>query len=169
MRPVAKAVIRAGLVPPDVLAQMKKWGVLDAEEVKVDQILDTPEQIVAHIQEALESKAQVEICESDLDILQRYLSKEHQQEGRLHLRDGERRELVKVNFCLTKMGEYAIPWLDEENPQLLANGESFLRHREEGEEKSKDVYFVDIRELYFGDRKAFIVCVPMEYPDGNDS
>jgi len=157
MRPVAKAVIRAGLVPPDVLAQMQKWGV-DVEPVPEDQILDSPDKIVAHIQEALESKAQVEITETDLDILHRYLDSAKQKQGRLHLRDGEDKTVAKVSFCVTQMGDFAIPWLDEANPDMFINGESFLRYKE-GDE-SRDVYFIDMRELHFGDRKAFVVCTP---------
>jgi len=154
MKTIAKAVVEAGLVAADSLDEMARWGV--HINVEPQDGFTAAEDVVVHLRDAYEGSEHVSLEETDLDMLRRYLDKKHQKAGRLILREGKRHRTVQVNFCLTRLGEYAIPWTDAESPDLLSNGETHLRWEEGGE--VHDVYFFDYRELYFGARKAFVVC-----------
>lgn len=159
MKPVVEAVVEAGLVPDDALDEMARWGI-HVTAVPNERILRSPEAVVTHIREALESEEQVRIDQTDLDLLTRYLDKKHQRQGRLIIKEGKRHQTVNVSFCLTKLGEYAIPWTEPEEPEVLANGETHLKWKDtDGTEY--DVRFIDVRELFFGSKKAFAVCIPL--------
>lgn len=158
MRPIANAVVQAGLIDDSVLDEMARWGI-HITAVPDQGILSNAQSVVDHIREAIEGEDQVRIDETDLDILRRYLDRKQQKTGRLILRDEDKHQTtMKVNFCLTEMGEYAIPWTDGEVPTLLINGESHLKWNDG--EKERDIYFFSLRELYYGSRKAFVVCAP---------
>jgi hypothetical protein len=165
MKPVANAVVEAGLVPEEVLDEMARWGV-HITAVPKENILQSPQAVVEHIRRAYESEEQVRIDETDLDLLSRYLDQKHQKSGRLILKDGKQHKTVNVSFCLTELGEYAIPWTEPETPDILFNGETHLKWQD-GEEQ-RDVYFEDVRELSFGSRKAFAVCTPLVRGGGDD-
>lgn len=163
MRPVADAVVRAGLVDESILDELARWGI-HITAVPDKMILNDPVAVVAHIREAIEGEDQVRIDETDLDILHRYLDKAYQKKGRLILKEGKRHQTLNITFCLTPMGEYAIPWVDEETPDIFANGETHMKWKDG--ETEHDVYFTDVRELYYGRRKAFVICETMEESDG---
>jgi len=159
MKPVVDAVVEAGLVPDEALDEMARWGI-HITSVPNERILRSPQAVVEHIRAALESEDQVRVDQTDLDLLTRYLDKKHQRQGRLVLKDGKRHTNVNISFCLTQLGEYAIPWTDEETPDVLVNGETHLKWTDvDGTEY--DVRFVDVRELFFGNKKAFAVCIPL--------
>lgn len=159
MKPIAVAAVEAGLVPGSALDELARWGVHVTAEPK-ENILQSPESVVAHLREALEGEAQVRIDETDLDILHCYLSPDTQKKGRLILKEGKRHSTMPISFCLTKMGDYAIPWTDSDTPEVLANGETHLRW--EDEDGVHDVYFLDVREVFFGTKKAFAICTPVK-------
>ena len=160
MRPVAVAVIRAGLVPEEVLAEFKRWKLpisVVVEEPK--DVLQDPKQIVNVIRDALESAEQVHVRDTDLDILQRFLDPQYQRMGKLIIKDGDEKATAKVNFCLTPLGEYTIPWRSDSIFDLMTNGETHLRYSDP-DGTSHSVHFSDVREVFIGDRKAFMVCTP---------
>ena len=157
MRPVAEAVVEAGLIDESVLKEMKRWG-MTVEAEPDEKLLGDMEATLQHIREAIESQEQVRIDETDLDLLCRFLDKEHKQSGRLIVKEGKRHQTMKVEFCRTHAGEYAIPWSDEETPYVLANGETHLKWEAEGVQH--DIYFMEVREVFFGKKKAFAVCTP---------
>lgn len=158
MKPIAVAVVRAGLVDSDVLAEFKRWK-LPVQLVEEDQVLSNPRQIVDLIQNALEGEEQVRINETDLDLLVRYLDPRHRKEGTLIIKTEEGKSSFKVTFCVTTMGEYAIPWVSESISDLILREGSYLRFKNlEGE--NEKVTFMDVREVFFGDHKSFMVCVP---------
>lgn len=155
MRPLAKAVIRAGLVDDSTLAEVRRWKLPVDTEVDGPAIEDR-EQAVRAIQDALDSVEQVRMQDTDLDIVQRWVDPANQREGKLVLVDGESRATKKVIFCRTLMKEIAIPWAGDTIVDLLTNGTTHMRFTDDkGKHK---VFFTDARELYIGDTKAFVVC-----------
>lgn len=159
MKLIASAVVEAGLVPEGALNELARWGV-HITAVPRENILQSPQAVVEHIRKAYESEEQVRIDETDLDMLTRYLDRKYQKQGRLILKQGKKHSTLTISFCLTELGEYAIPWTEADSPELLSNGETHLRW--ESEEGPIDVYFEDVRELFFGERKAFAVCTPIK-------
>ena len=146
-RELSMAVLRAGLISPSAVAEIKRWGLpLDVEEV--EEPATSAEEAIALIREALDAQSMVEIRDTDLDIMKAYL--EHQERGRLVIK----KEAIPVSFCKLRTGEYAIPWLSESISDLLLDGESHLKIGR------KKVYLYDIREVFFGEMKAFMVCMP---------
>lgn len=159
MRPVAVAVIRAGLVSQETLAEIRRWG-LPIELVEENEVLKDVNKVVGAIQDALDSHEQVGLRDTDLDILQRFLDVDNQHEGKLVLVDEDRKSTVKVIYCLTTLGEYVIPWRGDSIQELMLSPDTHMKVATK--EGPKKVFFRDIRELYVGDRKAFMVCVPGE-------
>lgn len=164
MKSVAKAVIETGIIDEDSLKEMLRWGapIQDpgtGEMPGVDPTLSGDrERIVAHIREALESEDQVRVDETDLDLLRLYLDEKHQKTGRLILKEGGKHSTKSVSFCITPMGEYAVPWTDNTvEPYVLYNGESHLKW-EDADGTQHDVYFEEARDVFFGEHRAFVVC-----------
>lgn len=161
MKPLGVAVIRTGLVTPEALAELQRWGLpVDIREgAKVEMVNDL-DKAVAVIRDALEGADQVRIQESDLDLLRRFLEPEHQRQGRLTVKDGKSRTTLTVPFCVGPMGEYVIPWKSEGIMDMVLEGESFLRFDENGLERT--VHFIDVRESFLGNQRTFMVCTPEE-------
>ena len=148
-RELAVAVVRAGIVTKPMLAEIERWGLpTGVQENEVDELAGNAQEAIEGIQEALDSYDMVEIRATDLDILKRYM--EARKEGKLVVNE----EPVPVTFCLLPSGEYAIPWISESITDLIIEGGPYLRI---GRRK---VYIQDVREVYFGEMKAFMVCVP---------
>jgi hypothetical protein len=156
VKSVAKAVVEAGLVDDSVLGEMRRWGVPLPDAEAQESVLRNKDTVLLHIREAIESEDQVRMDETELDLLSRYLDKKNQLHGRLILKEGKKHQTTNVSFCLTTLGEYAIPWTDDDEPEILVNGETHLKW--EDEEGKHDVHFSSYRSVYFGNRKAFVVC-----------
>lgn len=157
MRPVSVAVVRTGVISKEMLAELQRWG-LPVDVLMEEDVVEvtTPQQVVDIICDALDAHDQTAIRESDLEIIKVWLNPENQQKGRLQLPLDGRKSNLTVTFCRTKMGEYVIPWNSESLADLLLTVESQLRYEEDGVKKS--VHFLDVRELFVGDHKAFMVC-----------
>lgn len=160
-KPKTQAVVMSGLVPEEVLNEFAGWGLpIDV----VDTVLTTPEEIVDYIREAIESRDAVEIRQTDLDVIHRFIK--HQQRGRLHMTlDGEEHtSSFVVYFCKTPTGDYALPWKAEGIQEMMIDPGTYLSYTEEvgGVEVKKKVHFANSSELFFGDNKAFMICTPME-------
>jgi len=159
MRPLGVAVIRAGLVDTSVISEMQRWG-LPIHIVEETQVIRDADVVVRVLQDALESGEQVRLQDTDLDIVQKWVDPANQIVGKLVVKDGEKRSTSKCIFCRTLMGEFAFPWTSESLADLLVNGESHLQYSKDGE--ITKAYFIDVRELYIGDSKAFVVCLVSE-------
>lgn len=157
MTALTNAVLESGLVDSAVIAELKRWGAPLDWSGKT--LTDLP-QILAKIQEALESKDTVELRDTDLDILSTYLT--GKLSGRLVLPNTSgRAHSEAVDYCVTKLGEYVIPWTSEDIRDLLLDQRTYLRlSKQPGQDKPTKVFFCDVRELFFGTRKAFVVCTP---------
>lgn len=154
-RAVAKAVVESGIVDQDALAQLKKWGFLTDLEPGADPVLSGVG-LAQQILEAMESEDAVEMRSTDLDIIKEYLSS--RKRAKLHVPDPENEGKtvgIPVEYCLTKMGEVVIPWKSESINDMLVNDDTYLKPTGEAR-----IYFADVRELFYDDHKAFVVCTP---------
>jgi len=145
---ISEAVIRAGLVGTETLAEIRRWGLpLEVDENAVEHA-ESADDALDLLRDALESEDLVTIRDTDLDIMRVYLRK--QERGRLVIKGSP----IPVSFCRLITGEYAIPWMSESITDTMVDGETHLKVRR------KKVYFCDIREVYFGETKVFMVCRP---------
>lgn len=150
---MTQAVLRAGLVNENQLAEMKRWAPPSLDPDAVVEEPKTLEEAATLVSEALQSEGYVLMRETDLAVLKQYV--ETMQRSILHLVPDESSEGdIDVTFGRTPLGEYIIPWRSESIRDMMTNGVSYLidgGHR---------VFFNDVRELFFGPEKAFMVCKP---------
>jgi hypothetical protein len=149
MTPLTKAVLKAGVVSPAMLKEMQRFNpALKGEEAAEEPVdLDTASSLIVS---ALNSEEYVLVRETDLEAVRQYLSTTRT--GLLHLDSGQQDTDVDVTYGKTPLGEYIIAWVSDSIETFLTNGLSYL------EEDGKRVFFKDVRELFFGDKKAFMVC-----------
>ena len=155
-KPVTKVIMEAGLIDDQALAQLRKWGLLTT--VAEVQNFKDPEIIVNRIREALEGDELVELRSTDLDLIRHYLNS--RLKGKLHVPNPENEEkmvALPVEYCVTKMGEYVIPWTSDGIQDLLLHDKTYLKIME-----GTKIRFSRVRELYYDSKKAFVVCAPME-------
>ena len=144
-----RAVLHSGLVDRNTVSELQRWGYLrDLDEGVLNSTLQSSEEVVGALRDVLESEGMVEIRDTDLDIIKTWMK--DQRKGRLVIHG----EAIPVTFCTLLTGEYAIPWMGETISSTLLDGESHLKL------KRRKVYFRDVREVYFGEVKAFMVCSP---------
>lgn len=161
MSKIAKVLAEAGALDFAMVSELMRWGLPAGIPSGALQDATTPEEAADGIREVIESAGNVEIRNTDLDVLRRFMHA--RQEGRMYMKDPStgQRGNFKVDFCLTKLGEYVFPWRGESIMDLMLGGNAYLKVDD------KRIYFMDVRELFFGDHKAFMVCEPSgEEDDG---
>ena len=167
--PLADAAIKSGLIPSDSLAEAKRWGAPINVPEKVPEPPKTVEEAAATMRTVLESQGFVVTRETDLQILQQYLST--QKSGMLHVEvpveDGEfdtTQADFEVMFGKTPLGEFIFPWRGESLQEEITNGLSYLKaftlKPEGGAFDIHKIWFKEVREVFYGDVKAFMVCLP---------
>jgi hypothetical protein len=115
------------------------------------------------LERAMSEEGYVTVKETDLEILPCFLKT--QRKGVLHFEmlNGTKEDF-EISYGLTPFGEYIIPWTDDDISEAMTNGLTYLQvpnGRLEGEEVLYDrVAIRRVRELYYGNTKAFMVCVP---------
>lgn len=118
------------------------------------------EEIAGRIEEALQSEGLVISRETDLEAVSDYLNS--QLTGTLHVvveADGQAEEAdIPVNFGMNALGEYIIRYHSEGIEDVMTNGRTYLQT------KNFQIYFSNARELFFGDKKVFLVCKPSGAP-----
>jgi len=98
-RSVSLAVLRAGLVSPGVLQEIRRWGLpVDITDEEIAEQVDTAEEALGEIQAALDHHSMVEIRATDLDILHRFMSERRR--GKLVV-DGK---AVDITYCQLPTG-----------------------------------------------------------------
>jgi hypothetical protein len=152
-RAAARAVVESGIVDADALAQLHRWGyALDL--VPGTEPVASASALARKILDAVESEDAVELRSTDLDIIKEYSKASRR--ARLHLPGADDKTVgLPVEYCVTKMGEIVIPWTSEDINDLLLDDRTYLKPT--GESR---IYFADVRELFYGDKKAFVVCTP---------
>lgn len=156
-RPLTKAILDTGIIDEATLGQLKKWKLLDGD-VSIGDLSESMEDVITRIQEALEGSDVVAMRDTDLDAARQFLVS--RKRGKLHVPVHEEDDKIislAVDYCVTNMGEYLMPWKSEGIQSLLTDKRTYLKPLDKPR-----VYFSDVRELFFGDQKAFLVCTPRE-------
>lgn len=154
-KPVTRAVMEAGLVEETTIEQLRRWGLLHTETERKN--IEDPQSVVNSIREALEGEELVALRATDLDLIREYLA--NSQKGRLHVpanEDGKMASLT-VEYGVTVMGLYVIPWTSESIRELLLHEKTYLKTAD-----GRKIRFIRVDELYYGDKKAFVSCTPLE-------
>jgi hypothetical protein len=152
--PVTTAVLQAGIVSSEVIDEMNRWG-LPVKFVETPRFLNTLEDIVDCLREAVESDENVKLRDTELDAMNFYLA--HNKPGKLTFRDQEadRNVSVQVQYAVTPGGRYLIPWTDESIVDKLVDQGTTLNAG------GKKVAFEEVEELFFGGVKAFVSAKPV--------
>jgi hypothetical protein len=154
------AVLKAGIVPDTVLPELERWGMDLPTEVEVE---TDRQRALENIRESLESPETVELRVTDLDALRDY--KKNARPGRLYYSipdhskaDPRARKttFVDVTYAVTTIGNYLIPWTDEDIYDLMLDEGTYLKPAAQ-----ERVYFSNVADLYYGEQKAFMVCTPV--------
>jgi len=121
--------------------------------------------VVQAIEEALQEQGLVLTRETDLGAVNFYL--QSQRPAVLHVVVGEDEEFVESDipctFGITPMGEYIIRWHSESIEDVMTNGRTYLLLGSKSSDGSGcKVFFSRVREVFFGETKAFIICSPIK-------
>lgn len=160
---IAAIVAKSGILPTETLRQFQRWGLLpDISEVPPPA---SAEEFVRRIQQALEENDLMVVKETDLDIVHRFVHT--QKVGSLYVayEPDQPTKAFEVAFGRTLTGEYIFPWQGDDISGVLTNGITHMTYKVEDTSKSgrpitllKSVFFEEVREVFFGDMKVFIVC-----------
>lgn len=159
MKTVTEAVLKAGLIDENTLAEMKRMSpVIDRDAVtEAPKDLETAGNFIA---DALESDGYVRVRETDLEAVRQYI--DTAKRGILHLAAQVTQENdepvltetdIEVTYGTTPLGDYIIAWQADSIAAMMTNGLTHMRI------DGRSVYFKDARDLFFGKQKAFMVCV----------
>jgi hypothetical protein len=159
-----KAILKAAIIPPETLEELKRWGMEVPEDIRPEPNL---RRALDGIQESVESKELVEFRLTHLDALSIY--ERGQQKGRLYYampdnsKFGEKKTkttFVAVTYAIMPSGDYLIPWTDEDISDLIVDRGTYLKPA-----SGKRVYFKDVSSHFYGEQKAFMVCRPATNKD----
>lgn len=154
MNSLAAAVLRSGLLDQETVNEFRKWGSPIEFPERLPPFPRNPSEVVILLEEALQSEGFVLTKETDLEILSAYMTT--QKQGGLHLSVGDQSTNFEVTYGMTTSGEYILPWRSETIQEEMTNGQTHLCLRD-----GTEIYFKDVRELFFGEVKAFMVCRPL--------
>jgi hypothetical protein len=164
MNTLLSALIYVGLVPSNTVEEMQRWGV-PLPDVRQSPPA-TAEQVSAVLESVLQDSGVHLVRETQLDVLPTFLRT--LSKGTLHLVGAEPFE---VSFGRTVNGEILLPWQGESLEDLLQDPDSCLLFA--GNEGSVRFHATDVQEIFFGERKAFLVCagefVPCEAEKKEDA
>lgn len=144
------AVLQTGIVPKTAVDELSRWGVEMPEKVE---LVEDRQEALEGIREVIESSELVVMRTTDLDALRFY--KENEETGRLYYASASGTTFINVSFAKNPFGHYLIPWKDEDIYELMIAEDTYLKPKNE-----ERVYFADVHELYYGEQKAFMVCIP---------
>ena len=151
MNPITEAVLRAGIISPAQLAEMKRISPVIDREATVGEPLDL-EAAAKIVADAMESEQYALVRETDLEVVRQYA--ETTATATLHVEEGSESTDFEVTYGRTPMGGYIIAWKSESIAEMMTNGLTYLTVG------ATHVFFKDVRELFFGSKKAFMVCTP---------
>jgi hypothetical protein len=152
MSELAKLIVKSGILSESQLAEFQRWGQLT--DAQVEESPMSAAEFMQKVERALQEEDMVLIRETDFGALRSYL--QNQKKGQLHVKSGKTESEIDVIYSVLNTGEYLIPWTGENLADLLINGETFLET-----DDGKEEYFYEIRELFYGEVKAFVACRPM--------
>ena len=148
MGKLASIIARAGILPPEMLVEFKRWG----HPVVVQPEPITLEQLDAQLEAALNEEDLVLMKVTDLESIKRYMKT--QKKGTLHVVTEDDIEAdIEVFYGTTITEDIVLPWSSESIGGLMCNGKTYLQVND-----SSRLFFYDMQELFFGDTKAFMLC-----------
>lgn len=151
MRPLSEAIARSGALDRDMLQEIVHWKLpLELPDGKT--AFTSVDEVVEALEDAIDSEDQVVSRYTELDVLQGYLTTKKR--GKLHIVSDYESADLDTSFGRNKAGDYIIPWSSDSIEDMMTNGETFLK------DGNRKVFFSEVREVFYGDRKAFIVCAP---------
>lgn len=153
MTALAVVMAQAGALDEDMLRELAKWR-LPVQLDTAAEPFEEPEEATEAIEEALTGKEAVEIRATDLNALKQYLKTNAK--GRLRIKTEDEDETFSVSFGTTTTGGILIPWQSDSLEEHLTNGDSYLLHN------GKRFFFARVEDLFFGEKKAFILCTVAE-------
>jgi hypothetical protein len=165
MKAIMTAVLKAGLLTPEMLKEFKRFSPVVDREAETGEPMGL-EDAAALIEAAIQSEQYVLLRETDLEIVRQYADTARR--SVLHVEhDGEVSD-IEVSYGRTPIGEFIIPWRSESIRDMLTNGQTYLvvaatevrawlpdPYQAEGQVR---IFFKDVREVFFGEQKAFMVC-----------
>jgi hypothetical protein len=157
MSDLTKAVALSGAIDPGMFKEFSKWK-LPVEIPNDTDLYDSPEEAIEAIEEAMTGQEQVEVRATDLDVLKQFLRTKRK--GKLHLVTSKGSGTLEIEFGVSTLGEYIIPWNADSIVDIMTNGESHIL------DVRRKVFVSDVTELYFGGNKAFMLCVPVKERHG---
>jgi len=152
---ISTVMAQAGALDEGMLAEIAKWRLplqLDSQAEPFEE----PGEAAEAIEEALTGKEAVEVRTTDLSALKQYLKT--QTKGRLRIKTDDEDETFAVTFGTTTSGGILIPWQADSLEEHLTNGDSYLLC------EGRRVFFSRVEDLFFGEKKAFILCTVDERP-----
>ena len=160
MSNLSKILVQAGVVSADSLQEFVRWGLPVPERVEqsgnpllADKSI-TLQSFLEAMDHALEDQGYTLLRETELDVLQRFLAT--MRPAVLHLfAETSRDVLIRTMIGKQYTGEYIIPWSADSIVAWLTNGETYLEIEDEA-----PIYFSAVREAFYGENKAFVVCTP---------
>ncbi len=164
MSQLTDIIIKSGIIPQNVLSEVKRWGLPAGEDIQPPNELEpdmSVQQLCNKIDEGVQSQGYILTRETDLEAVKQYL--ETMTPATLHLvMEDEKASNFTVHVGRNPVGEFIIPWRSDNITDLLTDGQSYLKVDKE------KYYFSSARELFYGQNKAFIVCTPStKEPDGH--
>jgi hypothetical protein len=159
MSSFTEVILKAGLITQQQLEELKAFRV---PSIPPDAEVAPPvslQEAAQAIEQVLQSEGMVLVRETDLESVQQYI--QHAEHGILHIDATDVKDPVgtlnetdiQIMYSLTTLKEYLIPWRSESLADLLINGASYLINAQ-----GQQVHFRQVRELFFGEQKAFMVC-----------
>jgi hypothetical protein len=167
MNEFTRVMLKSGLITQQQLDELKAFRVPSIPpEAEVQPPVSLQEAAQA-IEQVLQSEGMVLVRETDLESVQQYI--QHAEHGILHIDATDPKDPVDVTnetdiqimYSRTVLKEYMIPWRSEGIADLLTNGASYLINAQ-----GEQVHFRQVRELFFGDQKSFMVCSPRDTTEG---
>jgi hypothetical protein len=152
--PRSRALLSTGLLPLEAVVQLQRWGALPRDLNVAVEDLDE-ETLVDRLRAVLDNEAITELRDTDLDALKIYLRSRYK--ARLYVTINNVASHLDVSCCTTRSGDFLIPWQSESIREVLLDPSTYLRLPNQTK-----VQFADVRDLYFAETKAFLVCTPQE-------
>lgn len=112
-----------------------------------------PAEAAAAIEDALTSQDQVAIRATDPDAMRHFMQTKAM--GKLRIVMDEASKSFDWEYGVTPTGGYILQWNDATETDILCNGESYLT-----DAHKQRVYFERVEDLYFGNRRVFVLCFP---------
>ncbi len=151
--PLADAALKAGLIPVDILNEMRRWR----SPVEIpEEVPETPsslEEASKAIQDVLESHGYILTRETDLHVLDQYLHT--QKTALLHVETADEEDThaeFSVVYGKTPIGAFIFPWQGDSLRPEMSNGRTYLLA------EGVRYFFSEVREVFYGSVKAFMIC-----------